>query len=116
MNDKQYKRLAPFLIDKRARQRLILFLIADGFTVIELVAMRVGEFHALKLPIEMQVCRDEVLDRRSSGPAFVYPGGAPLPYTAYYRLLRRTAEKVLGQPMSQEMFRAYIQSAKKGAR
>ena len=116
MNEKQYKRLKPFLIDKRARQRLILFLIADGFTVGELVAMRVGEFYALKLPVEMQVCRDEVLNRRSSGTAFIYPGGAPLPYTAYYRLLRKTAEKVLGRPMSQEMFRTYIQSAKKGAR
>lgn len=116
MNEKQYKRLEPFLIDKRARQRLILFLVADGYTVGELVAMRAGELLALTLPIAMQVCRDEVLDRRSSGPAFSYPGGAPLPCTAYYRLLRRTAEKVLGRPMSQEMFRTYIQSAKKGAR
>ena len=31
----------------------------------------------------------------------------------YYRIVRGAAEKVLGRPMSQELFRAYIKSGKK---
>ena len=93
---------------------MILTLLAEGYTVVQLVAMSVSALRALKLPIEMQVCRDEMLEGRSRGRAFFYPNGAPLPHTAYYRIVRGAAEKVLGRPMSQELFRAYIKSVKKG--
>ncbi len=116
MNDEQYKRLEPFFTDKRARQRLILFLIAKGYTVRELVKMKTEELRALKLPVEMTVCRDEVLADMEHESAFTYPKGKPLPHTYYYRLLRMTANKVIGRPMSQEMFRAYILTGKKGGR
>lgn len=108
MTDKEYQRLVPFLHRKSARQRLILFLIADGYTVVDLVAMRAFFLRALKLPVEMSVYRDEALADHTNPMAFTYPNGKPLPHTAYYRLVRVTAEKVLGRPMSQEQFRAYI--------
>jgi len=114
LNKEQYQRLEPFLHRKSARQRLILYLLAEGYTVGRLVKMSVSAMRALRLPIEMQVCRDEVLEGLSSGHAFLYPNGKPLPHTAYYRIVRGAAEKVLGRPMSQELFRAYIKSAKKG--
>ncbi len=113
MNKEQTRRLEPFLHRKSARQRVILYLLAGGYTVGQLVAMRVSALRTLKLPIEMQVCRDEMLEGRSSGRAFLYPNGTPLPHTAYYRIVRGAAEKVLGRPMSQELFRAYIQSGKR---
>ena len=114
MNKEQTQRLKPFLHRKSARQRVILYLLAEGFTVGQLVAMSVSALRTLKLPIEMQVRRDEVLEGRSSGRAFLYPNDMPLPHTAYYRIVRGAAEKVLGRPMSQEQFRAYIKSVKKG--
>jgi hypothetical protein len=114
LNKEQTQRLEPFLHRKSARQRVILYLLAEGFTVGQLVTMSVSALRTLKLPIEMQVRRDEVLEGRSRGSAFLYPNGTPLPHTAYYRIVRGAAEKVLGRPMSQELFRAYIKSEKKG--
>lgn len=114
MNKEQTQRLEPFLHRKSARQRVILYLLAEGFTVGQLVKISVPALRTLKLPIEMQVCRDEMLEGRSRGNAFLYPNGTPLPHTAYYRIVRGAAEKVLGRPMSQELFRAYIKSEKKG--
>lgn len=108
MKDKEYQRLLPFLHRKSARQRLILFLIADGYTVVDLVAMRAFALRSLELPVEMSVYRDEALAGIKHDKAFTYPSGKPLPHTAYYRLVRVTAEKVLGRPMSQEQFRTYI--------
>lgn len=116
MKTEHYQRLLPFLKDKRARQRVILYLIADGFTVGELVAMTVRELRAIELPVELMVMRDEVLNGHKTGFAFITSHGKQLLHTSYYRLVRITAEKVLGRPMSQETFRAYIQSAKRSTK
>ena len=111
MNKDQHQRLEPFLYRKGARQRLILFLIAEGFTVSRLVAMTVAQLRALALPVDFEVCRDEALNaRQADDRAFCYPNGATVPHSAYYRLMRQTAQKVLRRPMSQESFRAYMQS------
>ena len=112
MTDKEYERLVPFLHRKSARQRLILYLIADGHRVVDLVAMRTFYLRNMELPVEMSVVRDEALAEKTFDTAFTYPGGKPLPHTAYYRLIRETAEKVLDRPMSQEQFRHYIQTGK----
>lgn len=109
MNKQQYRRLLPFLHRKSARQRVILFLLADGFAVSELMAMSVARLRAIRLPVAIEVCRDEMLHGLKRGYAFLYPGGAQLPHIAYSRLLQDTAEKVLGRPMSQDSFRVYIQ-------
>jgi hypothetical protein len=92
------------------RQRLILYFLADGYRVADLVAMRTFALKELKLSIEMTVIRDEALAESTFDMAFVYPNGKPLPHTAYYRLIRQTALKVLERPMSQEQFRSYILS------
>ncbi len=83
------------------------------------MAMSVAGLYALKLPVELQVSRDEALEgynkaKDSGKPAFRYPNGAPLPRTAYNVLLRTSAKKILGLPMSQVSFRTYIKSSKKG--
>lgn len=108
MNDAASGRLAPFLVRKGARQKLILYLIAEGRTVVELVAMKISEFKKLELPDDMAVYRDQVLDEGKFDMAFTYPGGGHIPPTTYYRLIRETAQKVLGRPMSQAQFRKYI--------
>lgn len=113
LNKRAYERLAPFIHRKGARQRLILYLIADGYSVGDLVAMTIDELRKISLPEEMEVRRDEVLNGRSSGPAFVFPSGEKMPHTTYYRLIRTAGLKVLNRPMSQEKFRKYIHKGKK---
>jgi hypothetical protein len=112
LNKRALGRLAPFIHWKTGRQRLILYLIADGYTVGELVQMTVAELRKISLPEDMDVRRDEVLNGRGDGFAFVLPSGKQQPHTDYYRLLRATSEKVLKRPMSQEKFRAYIHSSR----
>lgn len=108
MKKDAYERLQPWLFYKNARQRVIFFLIADGYTVGDLTKMQIDDLKQIKLPPELDVDRDNFLEGRTSGPAFVYPSGKLIPHTNYYRLIRTTAEKVLGRPMSQEKFREYI--------
>lgn len=105
--------MQPFLHWKEARQRLILYFIADGYTVGELVAMRSFALKELKLPVEMSVYRDQASAEGTFEMAFTYPGGKIIPHTFYYRLIRVAAEKVLGRPMSQEQFRKYIRTGQK---
>jgi hypothetical protein len=109
LNKQQYQRLVPFLHSKSARQRVILFLLAEGVAMSKLIAMSVAGLRALKLPIPMQVYRDEMLNGHKNGPAFLYPSGNPVRETDCRRLIHDAAEKVLGRPMSQDSFRVYIQ-------
>ena len=104
-----WQRLLPFLRHRSAPQRVILYLIADGYIVPQLIAMDVPMLRALDLPVEIAVERDELLEGRTDGPAFVYPSGRPLPHTQFYRIVRLAGQSALRQPMSQEMFRTYVQ-------
>jgi hypothetical protein len=113
LTEEEYKRLLPFFHRKSARQRLILYLIADGYNVADLVAMRTFALKQIKLPVEMRVYRDEVVAEFPYDMAFTYPNGKVKPHTSYYRLIRETAMKVLKRPMSQEQLRLYIQTGKK---
>lgn len=70
--------------------------------------MDIGTLRGIKLPNEIDVCRDEILTDRKSGQAFAYPNGKSMPHTSFYRLIRQTCQKVVGRPMSQEKFREYI--------
>jgi hypothetical protein len=108
MKKKISARLAPFLHRKSARQRIILYLIASGYTVADLVKMDVPKLKSIPLSVELDVCRDEVLGDRKSGPAFIFPNGKRMPHTTYYRVIRTTCVKVLNRPMSQQKFRDYI--------
>jgi hypothetical protein len=108
MKPAAYEKLKPFLHRKSARQRVILFLLADGYTVRELVAMDVAGLRACKLPVDLAVSRDETLEDRRIGPAFAYPNGKGLPHTAFYRLVRAAAQRAIGRPMSQEQYREWV--------
>ena len=112
MDKAAFDRLAPFLVRKGPRQKLILYLIADGHKVADLVAMSTYTLKKLRLPVEMTVYRDQMFDDGEFQMAFTYPGGAHIPHTTYYRLIRSTALKVLGRPMSQDQFRDDINKEK----
>lgn len=104
-----FQKLMPFMKKKAARQRLILYLIAEGLTVSALARLTVMELRALPLDFDMDVTRDEVLEGREAGLAFIYPSGRPIGAPYCYRLLRISATVVLGHPMSQEQFRCHLE-------
>lgn len=108
MKREHYARLQPFLHRKSARQKIILYLIAAGFSVPELVKMNVSTLRHQVLPIDLAVLMDEFLDGHKSVAAFRYPNGNRMPHTAFYRLIRTAATKVTGKPMTQDQFRAWI--------
>lgn len=104
----RYARLKLFLHRKSARQKVIIYLIAAGYTVPELIRLDVRDVRGLALPIDLAVLTEEFLEGRKSGPAFQYPGGKAMPHTAFYRLIRSTSQKVTGKPMTQEQFRGWL--------
>lgn len=108
MNKDALERLRPFIYRKSARQRVILFLLADGLSVGDLVRMSAAELRALTLPDEIAADRDNLLIDVHEGPAFVFPNGTPLQHPFYYRLVKAAALKVMGRPMSYDAFREYI--------
>jgi len=103
-----YLRLQPFLYRKSARQKIILYLIAAGYSVPDLIKMDVSTLRAQALPIDLAVLMDEFLVGRKSEPAFRYPNGKAMPHTAFYRIIRNASKKVTGKPMTQVQFRAWI--------
>ena len=121
MNQEQYKKLEQFFHGKGARQRVVLYFVAYGYSASEILAMTVSELRAATLPVDMQVYRDEMLyghtkdSAQTKRPlAFVYPSGNPMSVPDCKRLVKETTEKVLGIPMSLEAFRSYIKSTKRG--
>lgn len=96
--------------EKGARQKVILYLLAAGYGVPDLVKMDVPALRSLALPIDLAVILDDFLGERKKGPAFQYPNGQAIPHTAFYRLIRSTSRKVLGRPMTIDQFRAWIKT------
>ena len=109
LSTRAWERIQPFLHHKRARQRVVLYLIVGGYTVPDLVKMTVADLRALRLHEEVTVARDEMTDGRSPKDyAFAYANNKALPHTAFYRIIRLAAQAAVGRPMSQEMFRTYV--------
>ncbi len=100
------ERLEPFFKRKSARQRVILFLLAEGYSVGEIVRLSARELKAIDLPDGLIIYRDELLDQLEDlkGPAFLYPGGRVMSHTDIYRILRQASTMVYERPMSVQQF------------
>lgn len=113
MNKKQYDRLIPFFARRSARQRLILFLFADGKTVPDLMKFTVKDLKSLDLSDELTISRDEVMDKlpesKPSALVFVFPSGKSMTHTDFYRIVRQAAENAVNKPMSRQQFLEFIQ-------
>jgi hypothetical protein len=103
-------KLRPFLHEKGARQKIIIYLIAAGYSVPDMVRLDVRTLRGLALPIDLAVLLDDFLDDRKEGPAFQYPNGKAIPHTAFYRHVRAACQKVLGRPMTVDQFRAWLRT------
>lgn len=109
MQQEAYQRLKPFLHRKSARNKIILYLLAEGYTVGELRRLDVASLRKLSLPTELLAARARIVRGRAGGCAFVYKKSKKaLPYTDYYRLLRIAGEHALGRRMSCEKLRRYL--------
>jgi hypothetical protein len=104
------KKLEPFFYRKSARQRVILYLVAEGYTIPSLVSMTVKQLEAIVMPPEIAVYRDQVAETAVNEFAFTYPNGRRLLHNDYYTLIRRTTEVVTGKPLAQNAFREYLKN------
>lgn len=73
LTKKQFERLEPFFYRKSARQRIILFLVATGVRVPELVNFTEADLAEVDLPEDLDYCRDEIMDYAQDDRYFVYP-------------------------------------------
>jgi hypothetical protein len=109
LSARAWGRIQPFLHHKRARQRVVLYLIAGGYTVPELVKMTVADLRVLRMHDELIVARDEATDGLSpKDHAFANAHKKVLPHTAFYRIIRLAALSATGRTMSQEIYREYV--------
>lgn len=71
-------RLAPFLFNKGARQRIILYLMSIGYSVPQLVNMKITDIEALSLPEELAVYQEEIMSDLENEALFIYPNSKML--------------------------------------
>lgn len=106
--------LHPFFHRRGDRQRLILYLTAEGFSAPKLSRMTVDELNAMELPDEIKIYRDRVLDlletHDKKARVFAYPNGRAMGPTDFYRIIAQTTERTLGHPLSNKQFAEYIRS------
>lgn len=111
LKESQWGRLQPFLRFRSARQRVILYLVAAGYTVGDITRLTRKELFKLPVHIDVSVWRDEMQEEnKNSLLAFVFPSGKPLTHTYLYRVIRAAAMKAVGRPMSQEQLRHFVRS------
>lgn len=109
------EKLRPFFHRRSARQRMILYLIANDYSVPTLCRFTVKELKTLTLPDEMIICRDQTLDlledEADDAPAFTYfPSGRVMKHSDFYRIVSQATIHVLGNPMSHKQFARYVQN------
>lgn len=106
--------LHPFFHRRGDRQRLILYLAAEGYSAPKLSRMTVDELNALELPEEIKLYRDRVLDlletQDRKARVFVYPNGRSMGPPDFYRIIAQTTVRTLGYPLSNKQFAEYIRS------
>jgi len=110
LKPKQMERLTPYLYRKETRQRIILYLLGVGYSVPELVRMKISDLKKLEFSDEMLGFRDELIETAECEKAFCYPNGKPMAHNDFYTLLRRLDNPEKGKRFSQTSFRKYIQT------
>jgi len=105
-------RLYAVMQHKSARQRIVLFLFAAGYSGDQIQRMTVKDLLAVNMPDDLNVYRAEVIEdlanSGNSAPAFVYPNGNLLVEADFRRLLRETTKRCFGKPLTQKQFREKI--------
>lgn len=103
-----WTRLQPFLYRKESRQRVILYLVASGYTLAEIIALTPDELRRIPVHPDMEVYVGETLLQRKGQRAFAFPTGAPLTPAYLYRLVRSTSRLRTGKAMSEDQLRQFI--------
>jgi hypothetical protein len=117
LTKKQMERLEPFLKHKRARQRIILYLLADGSSVHDVVKTTKRVLLDTVFPEELEIFVEQVADEipELNDGAFCYPGGAFFKTQDIYRIVRQATEGLLGKPLKVVDFRQYVVNSKYSA-
>ncbi|WP_147305229.1 hypothetical protein [Alkalilimnicola ehrlichii] len=108
------EKLQPFFRRRPSKSRLILFLVAEGYSVPDLLRMSVKELSSLDLPEEISHYRDETLlfikDTSEGAPAFQFKNGRPMLYGDFHRVISMATRYVLDKPLSQVAFQEHVSS------
>lgn len=99
-------RLAPFLFNKGARQRIILYLMSIGYSVPKLVNMKIKDIEALSLPDDLAVYQEEIISNWENESSFIYPhskmlnGSARKAIVEYLLSKGSTVDELKATPMA----------------
>ncbi len=114
ISDAQMKRLEPFFVRAKARQRIVLALIANNHDIPELEGWTMQDLIEVELPPALASYRQQILDEYRgsddpvSSPAFRYPNGKEFKLHDFHRIVRQATERVMGYATGPEEFREYV--------
>ena len=115
LNNEQFERLSEFLIRKRARQRIILYLLANNYTIRDICTMDFKTLLALKVNSDLEVYVEEIKSLAEyhglyglKKHAFAYPGGKEFVPQDIYRIVRQATARFFGKNKSIEDFINYV--------
>lgn len=104
-------RLAPFIYRKSARQRIILYLIAQGYDFETLSKLTVADLKAIHIPETNDLCisQNQLLSAlKDEDLLFTYPNGRKMGQSDFFRILTQASSTVLGKSITVDEFRIYL--------
>ena len=104
----QIERLNEFTFHKHARQRVLLYLLSDGYSIQDVIDIKVSTLKSLDLHSEYDLFREEMLESCDSGLAFKYPGGKEFKTQDVYRIIRQATSRVMDRPLKLVEFKEYV--------
>lgn len=107
----QVRKLEPLLNRKSARQRLLLYLLADGMSPEDILAMDVVRLRKTNINNDFDVVVEQVLLEVPDGLIFVFPGGQPLSLKRVLHVLHTTTKRHLNKSLTISEFGKYIRKA-----
>lgn len=99
------------LYRRSSRQRVILWLLASGYKVPDLVSMTRSELESVEFPDALENHKLAVLESVSS-PAddavFAYPGGRKLQHSDFYRIITQATKSAFGESLNYSDFKERV--------
>jgi len=115
INKEQLMRLNKFLNRKHARQRIILYLLANNYSIKQICEMKFKELDSLTINLELNSYREEIKsiaiynDKYNPNKlAFTYPGGLSFTPQDIYRIVRQATKIVFGESRSIDDFVTHV--------
>lgn len=115
LTNEQFQRLLPFFFWRHSRQRVLLYLLAAGYSIKTLRHITVQELQDIPVHDEIKMLINEIVENSpASAMAFIFKENRKISYSYFYRLIGNSCLKTLGKKLTYQQFRDHIKGLPPG--